>query len=254
MRGNKNQILLGMITLSAIWLTSNALAQETVKLPAEDRALLTEYLGSGVVGKAVPAKVIEDPMRYVQFAEDDTYAVKITSGEHKGELIDHSIKNVGKDKWEIRAGKSDILVFTKDKNGDIVFVNHAQPGEGDAYYSPMAPLLKKGMKPGSTHQAEFAVKVMEPDDPQTIKYDGRLKLKLSYLGTVELELPSGPQNAVVIKSAYKGKIGPADVDDTQYRMFVEDMGIVGMIERKDISAYWVYSEHMKVGKLLVKSK
>ena len=227
-------------------------------MPADDRATVEEFLGRGVVGKAVPATPIGDPINYFQFSEDATFDVKITSGEHKGELVDHSVRKMGEDSegvsWEVRAGKTDILVFKQDKHGDIVFVNHAEPGEGDAHYSPLPPLLKKGMKPGTTHQAEFAVKVMSPDDPNKIKHSGQLKLKLSYLGTFELNIPSGQQKAVLIKSAYKGKIGPATVDDTQYRFFVENMGIVAMVERKDISAFWVYNEHKKVGKILVGRK
>lgn len=260
MSGNRKKIVSSMALVSLAWASVGALAgdPQTLEMPAEDRALLDEYLGRGVVGKAVPAKPIGDPIDYVQFATDGTYAVKITSGEEKGHTIDHSVRKMHEDSegvdWEIRAGKSDIIVLRYDKHGNIVFVHHAEPGEGDAIYSPSPPLLKKGMKPGSTDHGDFAVTIRSTEDPKKIKHTGNLHLKLSYLGMFELNLPFGKHNAVLIKSAYKGKIGPAKVDDTQYRFFVENVGMVAMVERKDISAFVVYSEHVKVGKLLVKGK
>ncbi len=260
MSGNRKKIVSSMALVSLGWASVGALAgdPQTLEMPAKDRALLDEYLGHGVVGKAVPAKPIGDPIDYVQFATDGTYAVKITSGEEKGRTIDHSVREMHEDSegvdWEIRAGKSDIIVLRYDKHGNIVFVHHAEPGEGDAIYSPSPPLLKKGMKPGSTDHGDFAVTIRSTEDPKKIKHTGNLHLELSYLGMFELNLPFGKHNAVLIKSAYKGKIGPAKVDDTQYRFFVENVGMVAMVERKDISAFVVYSEHVKVGKLLVKGK
>lgn len=110
------------------------------------------------------------------------------------------------------------------------------------------------MKPGSTHKVDFDVKIVRIDKPDSIKHEGKLSLKLGYLGTFELNTPNGKQAALLVKSAYEGKIGPAKVDDTQYRFFVKDVGIVAMVENKDISAFMVYKKHLKVGKLVIGRK
>ena len=51
---------------------------------------------------------------------------------------------------------------------------------------------------------------------------------------------------------YKGKVGPADVDDTQYRFFAEDVGMVASVDKLDVSALLVYHDHSMTGKLLAK--
>ncbi len=239
--------------------SAQSFAGEIVDMPSEDRAVIDSFLGKGVLGKPVPSEPLGDPMTYVQFDRDASYAVRITSGEQKGQVIDHSIKRVYRDSvgqtWEITVGETDILNLTLSEEGHLVFLNHAEPDEGlDGHYSPPPPLLIKGMEPGSTEKFDFDISVRYLDKPEKVKHSGHLALNLSYLGTFEMNLPFGKHEAVLIKSAYKGKVGPAKLDDTQYRFFAKDVGIVAMVERKDISAFLVYRDKEKVGKLLIKEK
>ena len=246
---------------AAVWAAASAhsIAGEIVDMPSEDRATIDGFLGKGVLGKAVPSEPLGDPMTYVPFDKDASYAVCITSGEQKGQIVDHTVKKIYRDSvgqtWEITAGDTDILNLTLNKDGHLVFLNHAEPDEGlDGHYSPPPPLLIKGMEPGSTEKFDFDISVRYLDKPEKVKHRGHLALNLSYLGTFEMNLPFGKHEAVLIKSAYKGKVGPAKLDDTQYRFFVKDVGIVAMVERKDISAFLVYHDKEKVGKLLIKEK
>ena len=251
--------VLGVVVVSMASLTGRAAAGEkkTIDMPADDRILINHYLGQGVVGKPVPSEPIGDPMKYVQFGEDATYSVRMTSGDEKGKLVDHGIKHVRRAQrstWEV-FNKTDVLVFSLDKDGNLAFLSHAEPAEGlNGIYSPPPPLLVKGMEPGSTRKVDFDVKMVYINEPSRIKHKGKLSLTLSYLGTFEINTPSGKHEGLLIKSAYKGKIGPAKVDDTQYRFVVKNVGIVAMVENKDISAFLVYRKHLKVGKLLVKRK
>lgn len=259
---NKRRIVGGLIAVSVAWGFGPARAEDseskrTLDMPAEDRATIDTFLGKGIVGKPVPAGPIGDPLKYVQLGEDATYAVQITSGDHKGRTIDQSVERVnresGETTWKVTAGETDVVVYTLDKDGNLLFVSHAEPDKGlDGHYSPHPPLLIRGMEPGATHKADFEVKVYYLDQPGKLKHQGSLALKLSYLGMFEINLPSGKQEAALIKSAYVGKIGPGKVDDTQYRFFVENFGVVAMVERKDISAFLLYNDEEKVGKLLIK--
>ena len=60
--------------------------------------------------------------------------------------------------------------------------------------------------------------------------------------------------AVLLKWQYNGKIGPAKVDDVQYRLLAEDVGTVAMVEKKNVSAMLVYNEHVNIGSVLVAKK
>jgi hypothetical protein len=53
-----------------------------------------------------------------------------------------------------------------------------------------------------------------------------------------------------MKWTFKGKVGPASVDDTQYRFFAPDVGIVAAVEQLDVSAVLICNRHKKVAKVL----
>ena len=81
-------------------------------------------------------------------------------------------------------------------------------------------------------------------------HEGRLEVNYSYLGAYEIKTPAGSYDAALIRWTYKGKVGPAKVDDTQYRFFAENVGMVASCDKLDISALLVYQDHSKFGKLL----
>lgn len=264
MRWNQNRIIGVVIVLSLAWVSNHVLAEEpgdkpTLDMSPEDRKTIDQHLGKGVVGKAVPAEVIKNPLDYVQVGQDATFEAHMTSGDLKGKIVDHKIKKLssssGRDEWQVDAGVADVLVFTLNEEGALVFLSHAEPAEGlNGLYSPPPPLLVKEMKPGSTHEMEFDVKIVKMDQPDKVEHEGRLRLKLSYVGMFEVNTPSGKHEAALIKSAYEGKIGPAKVNDAQYRFVAKGVGVVAMVEHKDISAFLVYNDTLKVGKLLGKRK
>lgn len=229
----------------------------TIQIPPADRAVIEEHLGKGVVGKAVAAEVIESPMEWVQLQREGVYPAHITHGDEKGKIVGHEIKKEkgpgGREQWRMSAGAADILVFGLNQRGELVFLSHAEPAKKlNGIYNPPPPLLLKGMKPGTTTEMDFDVKIVKMDDPSDVEHEGKLKLKLSYLGMHEIRTPAGKFNAALIKSEYIGKIGPAKIDDSQYRFVAKDVGVVAMVEFKDISAFLVYNETLKVGKMLGK--
>ena len=65
--------------------------------------------------------------------------------------------------------------------------------------------------------------------------------------------PAGKFHASLLKWEYKGKIGPASVKDIQYRLFAKDVGPTAMIEKMDVSAFLIYQDHTKYGKVLVEA-
>ena len=94
------------------------------------------------------------------------------------------------------------------------------------------------------------MKVYDLSDPQEVSYEGSLHLTYSYIGAFKVSVPAGEYEAALIKWDFKGKVGPASIEDTQYRFLANDVGAVAMIEKKNISAFLVYQDDSKFGKVL----
>ena len=202
--------LIRTVTATAMMWTGPALAADapatkpTIQIPPADRVVIEEHLGKGVVGKAVAAEVIESPMEWVQLQREGFYPAHITHGDEKGKVVQHEIRKEagpgGREQWRMSAGQADILVFGLNERGELVFLSHAEPAKKlNGIYNPPPPLLLKGMKPGTTTEFDFDVKIVKMDNPSDVEHEGKLKLKLSYLGMHEIRTPAGKFNAALIK-------------------------------------------------------
>jgi hypothetical protein len=107
-----------------------------------------------------------------------------------------------------------------------------------------------GLAPGDSKAFRVAVKVSDLSDVQDVAHEGALDVTYSYLGAYKVNTPAGSFDAALIKWAYQGKVGPAKVDDTQYRFFADNVGMVASVDKLDVSAFLVYQDHTKFGKLL----
>ena len=67
-----------------------------------------------------------------------------------------------------------------------------------------------------------------------------------------MTVPAGTYDAALVKWSYSGKIGPANIKDSQYRFLAPNVGMVAMIQIRSISALLVYNDHSKRGKLLAR--
>ncbi len=120
-------------------------------------------------------------------------------------------------------------------------------------YNPPEPGLLVGLAPGDAHSSSIAVQVSDLSSPEVVSHKGMLDVTYSYLGAYKVTTPAGAYDAALIKWAYKGKIGPAKVDDTQYRFFAEKVGMVASVDKLDVSAFLLYQHHSKSGKLLAQA-
>jgi hypothetical protein len=250
------RVLLAGTVVSILGLTRDASAQQgaPIPLPDEDRKILDEFLGQGVVGKAIAGKPLAEPLKFVPLL-NTTWRYKMTSGDLKGQLVDHAFHQLERDPsgatWKAQIGTTDELFLRKTETNDVEFVSHPELDTGlITAYEPPAPLLVRGMQPGQKSSKTFGVKVYYMNEPGNIKHTGSLELTLHYVGAYEVTTPAGKFEAVLIKSYYKGKVGPAKVDDVQYRFLAENVGVVAMIEDKKVSAYLLYKDYTKIGKVL----
>lgn len=237
-----------------------ALAQDSgikpIELSKTDRAEIEKFLGKGVVGKAVAGNPIADTAKFFPF-ESGSWTFKFSSGDKQGKEQQQSFKKIKRDKsgatGRYQVGKNQIDYLSRSEDGSISVVSEQDSEQGViSRFSPPEPIYVSGMKPGDSKKLKIDVKVYDLSDPTDITHSGALDLTYSYIGAYEVTVPAGTHEAALIKWEYDGEVGPASIKDTQYRFLVEGVGVVAMIEKKNISAVLIYHDHSKFGKVLVK--
>ena len=66
--------------------------------------------------------------------------------------------------------------------------------------------------------------------------------------------PAGTFDTALVEWNFDGEVGPASVKESQYRFMVEGIGPVAVVEKKAISAFLIYNNDSKFGKVLIKHK
>ena len=224
-------------------------------LTAAEHAMLEELLGPGVVGEPVAGGKLTPeyaPLR------DGTWTYRIVGGKDAGQTEQHVVERLERDKsgasWRYAVGAKGLVFIKKMKDGSLTFVTDEDSEQAViARYEPPEPALLVGLAPGDTRSSSVAVAVSDLSDPTVVSHKGRLEVTYSYLGAYKVTTPAGTYDAALIKWAYKGKVGPAKVDDTQYRFFAPKVGMLASVDHLDVSAFLVYQKQTKFGKLLVQA-
>jgi hypothetical protein len=229
---------------------------KVIPLPGGDKAILEQVLGNGVVGKAIPAMPIAYTSQYIHL-QDASWTFRYTSGEKKGEDVIQTLSELKRDtshnSWRYSVGHEIVYFLNKDQKGGLSVTSEQIINQGViSRFSPYEPMFVPGLKPGERRKTKIDVKIYDLSKPTHLSHQGSLDLTLSYIGAYEVHVPAGTFKGSLIKWHYNGKIGPAKVDDVQYRFLTEKVGIVAMIDKRNISAVLVYHDRSKIGKVLVK--
>ena len=225
-------------------------AGAVVPLPAAMAAAAQQYL-PGVVGEPVPAFTI-DPGLASLAAGTRTY--QIVSGPNAGKTETHVIKALPRDATgtEWRYTIDERTVFLRSVPGESLGIASEEDSDQGVLtrYSPPEPLLIAGMNAGDTREMKINVKVYDLDDPADVEHKGTLDLTLTYVGAYKVTVPAGTFDAALLRWEYKGKVGPATIEDIQARFVAPNVGVVAMAAKRDIAAMLVYNDHSKIGKVL----
>ena len=227
-------------------------AAAAASLTASEQAMLEDLLGAGVVGEAVAGGTLT--AKFVPL-HDGTWTYQIASGEKEGQKEQHIVKRLKDDPsgadWRYAVADTGVVLIDQLDDGGLTFLSERDDAQKViTRYDPAEPGLITGLKPGESRSSTIAVKVADLSSPDVVSHSGKLDVTYSYLGNYKVTTPAGTYAAALIKWTYKGKVGPADVDDTQYRFFAENVGMVATIDKLDVSALFVYHEHSKFGKVL----
>lgn len=230
----------------------------TVALPHSLRAAADTYL-PGVVGEPVAGFTLDPDLASLS-PGSRTY--RIVSGPNAGKTEQHTIAAIPHDEstskgqdsagegWRYTVG--DRVLSMKVVPGESLDVVREQDkGQGVmTQYSPAEPLLIAGMSPGDSRTMQIKVAVYDLDDPTDLQHAGSLDLTLSYVGAYKVTVPAGTYDAALLVWKFKGKVGPATVDEIEARFVAPHVGMVAAAEKRDVAAMLIYRDKSKVGKVL----
>jgi hypothetical protein len=224
-------------------------------LTADDQAMLTDLLGQGVIGAPVAGATLTPSFAALR---DGTWTYQIVGGPDQGQSEPHVVTRLQGDpsgaNWRYAVGAKSVLLIKQTADGSLVFVSQEDLDQGViSRYAPPEPGLLTGMAPGDSKDFTIDVKVSDLSSPQDVAHEGSLDVTYSYIGAYQITTPAGSYDAALIKWAYNGKVGPASVEDTQYRFFADKVGMVASVDKLDVSAFLLYKKHTKFGKVLAQA-
>ena len=181
-------------------------------LPASDQQQIITHLGAGVMGAALPSQPILDTSSYFPLRER-VFTFRVTSGSNTGKVQTLSLKQAhrpgGAVAWRFNFAPSLAGFMNLSEGGDLMMPAVSDVDEGViAVASPPNPFVLKGMKPGESRTFKQKVSVNYLDDPTRRDWGGQLNATYTYIGTYRVTVPAGTFDAIVIRFAYRGKVGP----------------------------------------------
>jgi len=249
--------LVGLVTaLSiALWASTATGQGVVIPLPASDQQQLAKYLGPGVVGAALPSDPIADATMYFPLA-DQTFVFQVTSGSNSGAVQNLGLKQsqrpTGAPAWRYQLTPSLAAFINSSTGGDLLMPAVSDSDKGLVVVTtPANPFVVKGMKPGESRSFSQTVAVNYLDDPTKKDWGGSLNATYTYVGTYQVTVPAGVFKSILIRFAYTGKVGPADVTYTAYYLFAPGTGLVATVNLEDVSAFWIIHIDTTTGRVLV---
>jgi len=245
--------LLGMAI--SLTVARSAAAQGTVlQLSPQDQQNITNYLGSGVVGQALPSNPISDASVYFPLTQRAP-TFQVTSGKNTGNQqtlhVTRGQRPNGNPAWRFELSPSLFAFLKKKSSGDLMMTAVSDTGEGVVVITtPATPFLIQGMNPGDVRSVSQTVSVNYLDDPTDQRYSGTLSGTYTYAGNFQLNVPAGSYPAILVRENVSGRIGPADTQDTAYYFLSPGVGVVAMISQEDAEAFWIIHIDTTTGKVL----
>jgi len=229
-----------------------------VPLPSADRAQLDKYLGVGVVGEPIASPALMAAEAYLP-PKGATLTYRVIEQDEPARTETHKVEDTDDPQfapgWRYVADPMGALYFQKSSDGGAVIAGEEdRDNEVLSRFTPGEPLMIVGLKPGESRKVAVKVRVSDLSKPNKITHKGSLSITYTYIGAYKVKVPAGSFDAVLIKWDYRGSVGPADIEQTDYRFIAPHAGMVAMIQNRHISAMPIYNDKTKLGKLLQSSK
>jgi hypothetical protein len=231
-------------------------ADPVVPLPDDERAQLEKYLGKGVVGEALPSGPLMGAAGYLP-AKGATLSYRVLEEDEDPRTETHKVKDTTEAPfapgWHYAAEPIGDAYMRQTSDGGVEIIAQSDlSNKVMSRFTPGEPIIVTGLRPGENRKSTVKVEVSDLSDLSDIDHTGSLDVTYTYIGTYKVTVPAGTYDAQLIRWDYKGEVGPADVEESEYRLIAPKAGMVAMIEVRSISAMLIYSDHTKLGKLLEK--
>lgn len=225
-----------------------------IPLPDTDRAQLDRLLGKGIIGEALPSPPLGGMGAYFP-PKGRVMSLRVVTSDKKATTETHTIEDTTEAAfepgWHYTIKGITELYFQRDPDGNVVTVAEKDLDQGVlSRFTPGDPLIMPGLKPGQSIKSSHKVEVFDLSNLKKVSHSGSLDVTYTYVGTYRVTVPSGTYDAALIRWDYSGEVGPATIQDSQYRLLANGAGEVAMIQIRSISALLIYSDHTKRGKLL----
>jgi hypothetical protein len=249
-----------LVTLA--WLCPYVLADDYPPRPLadDDRQTLNKYLGNNVVGEPISAPALTHGLNdFISIRDGIAWRMRVISGKGQGteQLGSAGMLSRPDDSTRFRFDTGDgrnVLYGQLDPKGNLICYASQDNQEGViSRFTPGQPIFLADVAPGEVRKVTSSVAVADLSRPDVETHSGRLDIEFTYLGAYRLRVPAGTIDAVLMKTRLTGKVGPANVEDTIYRFFAKNSGLVAMVETEDVSAVLIYQEKTRVGKVLVET-
>jgi hypothetical protein len=233
-------------------------AGSVVPLPSADRAQLDKYLGAGVVGDAIASPALMTAESYLP-PKGVTLTYRVIEKDEPARTETHKVEDTTDPKfapgWRYVADPMGAMYFQASSDGGAVIAGEEdRDNEVLSRFTPGEPLMIAGLKPGESRKVAVKVQVSDLSKPDKVTHKGALDITYTYIGAYKVKVPAGSFDAVLIKWDFQGSVGPADVEQTDYRFIAPHAGMVAMVQSRHISAMLIYNDKTKLGKLLQSSK
>jgi hypothetical protein len=237
------------------WLAVAAAWADTAPggLAEPDRRMLESALGPSVVGPAVDAIPLSDP-KIVLAPEPGPRHFRILVGPQPKHDETHQFSNRPSPMgpaWRYRIGDQETELFLQEGDGDVVVTGVNDHKEGVATrYDPPKPLLPKDLAPGEERRATSQIQVFDLKDTSHLLHSGSLDVVVANLGTYRVTIPAGEFEAILIRSATHGRVGPAKLEDVQYYFFAPKVGNLASVQRREVKAFGIYNSTVREARVL----
>jgi hypothetical protein len=233
-------------------------ADAVVPLPSAIKAQLDKYLGAGVVGEPVAGSPLMAAADYLP-PKGSTLTYRVLEKDEEPRSETHKVEETTDPQfapgWRYVADRLGALYFQKASDGGASIVGEEdRDNEVLSRFTPGEPLMIVGLKPGESRKVAVNVQVAELSNTKKITHKGMLDVTYTYIGAYRVTVPAGTFDAALIRWDYQGSVGPADIEQTDYRFIAPHAGMVAMVQNRHVSAMLIYNDKRKLGKLLQSRK
>ena len=109
-------------------------------------------------------------------------------------------------------------------------------------YKPIEPLLIFGLGPGESKSYPTKAAARHVSTPEEVAYGGEVTVTYRNLGAYEIKTPAGTFPGLVIRCDYVGKIGPAQIDLSDIRIYAPGEGLIALSGHDRFQAFLVFNE------------